>query len=119
MANKMRGEATIKVDDRELTLRLDFNTFCDIETSTGLDIQQLGPALSKNPSATVLRALVCACLQHHHPGTTERQAGEILSIVDHEEIGEVLGKLFEAAMPAPDPRNGAPRAETRRGAGKR
>jgi len=117
MANPLRGEAVIEVEGERMTLLLDFNTFCEIEAETGLGINQLGPALNDNPTFALLRTVFWACLQEHHPSTTEKETGRILSAIGIEETSEALTRLFIAVMPKAD--ENPPKAPTKKKAARR
>jgi hypothetical protein len=101
MANRFFGEASVEVDGRTWTARLDFNALCDYEDATGRDAMadfesfEAGKVRPK-----VLRDITRALLIHHHPEVTAREAGEIMS-----KAPELLERTFAAAMPEAEPGN--------------
>lgn len=107
MANPLRGEAVCKAGDATYTLRFDANVFCELEDATGMGFTALFGALQSEPSFILLRQVFCAGLQHHHPGTTLKQAGDIMSDAGMPEINSVLTRVFKAILPPPDDGAGA------------
>jgi hypothetical protein len=106
MGNPLRGEATFRAGDREFTLVANVNSFCELEEETGLDLNTLLAELQDRPRLTMLRSVFCAFLQEKHPGTTKREAGDILSDAGDEVASEALGRAIVQAMP-PVKRGGA------------
>lgn len=119
MANELFGEASVKIGDKEFTLRLDLNTLIDIQGVTGLKPDQLQAALSKDPPLDLVRAVFWACLQEFHPEVTQRGAGTLMSKAG-DAIGDVMNRVFKAAMPDADPQPSPMQpAKRRAGAGNR
>jgi hypothetical protein len=97
MANRLLGEASARAAGRIWTLRLDFNALCAFEDATGVSAFDLLSRLEADPAslgARQVRALVHACMLHHHPAAQPSDAGEILS-----EDFTVLQRLAGAALP--------------------
>lgn len=99
MANPLRGEASFKAGDAEMTLVFSINAFCELEADTGLGVNEVIEQVQGNPSFTLLRSIFCAGLQAKHPGTTKLEAGEIMSDAGIEEMTDALRRALQAAMP--------------------
>lgn len=99
MANPLRGEATFKAGEVERTIVLDVNAFVEIEEDTGLGVNDLIMEMQGSPSFKLLRSIFCAGLQEKHPGTTAKEAGNIMSAAGIEEMTRALRTAIQAAMP--------------------
>ena len=116
MANKYRGEVTIRLD-RTRTLKLDFNAFADFQTEAKTSLQSVFLRLSQistlaTSSAertaklldilgeSTLRIMLWAALRHDDEELTIRQAGELIEHADGdtspERFNYVLTKISEA-----------------------
>ena len=73
MANRFLGEVDVAVGDKRWRLRLDFNTMIEFEDMTGKDAMSSFEAMEKG-EATLrdMRAMVHACMLHHHADATAR-----------------------------------------------
>jgi hypothetical protein len=98
--NPLRGEAPFKAGASKFTLLFDINVFCELEDETGLDLPALMEAIGNRPSFKLLRSIFCAGLQEHHPGTSIKEAGNIMSDAGMEGIKDALQRAMQAAMPA-------------------
>ena len=99
MSNPLRGEATLKAGDVERTIVFDVNAFCELEAATGLGVNELVETMQGSPSFTLLRQIFTAGLQAKHPGTTARDAGQIMSDAGLDQMTEALNKAMSAALP--------------------
>jgi hypothetical protein len=97
--NPLRGEASFKAGDAEKTLVFDINVFCELEEETGLGVNELIEQMQGSPSFSLLRSIFCAGLQPKHPGTTKKEAGDIMSDAGLDEMTAALRKAIQAAMP--------------------
>ncbi|BBD01838.1 hypothetical protein [Sphingobium sp. YG1] len=100
MANPLRGEAAFKAGGASFTLVFDINTFCELEEETGLGVAELVEKIQEQPSFTLLRSIFCAGLQAHHPKTSIKEAGEIMSDAGLDVMKDALARALKAAMPA-------------------
>lgn len=121
MANALKGEAGLALHDgRQLTLRYDFDAFCEIEDIAGMTMGDVMEKLGTNPPLKVARAVLAGGLKHHHPELTLSDVGEIIV-----ENADVIAGAMQKAMTSATGRPGAaaaagpPKAPRRRGTGTR
>jgi hypothetical protein len=99
MANPLRGEASFKAGDQSYTLAYDINALCEAEDASGLPIGELLGHLETGASLKVLRAVIWAGLQRHHPcGLIE--AGEIIAAATTKIAADAMRKALAGAFPA-------------------
>jgi len=98
MANKFLGEVTAECDGKTFTLRCDFNAMCWFEEATGENALKVFEDFEGGGiSASMMRKMMLAFLQRHHPDATIEDAGDIMSVdVDS------LARLMQAATPTPE-----------------
>lgn len=97
MANRFLGEATVKMDGEEYTLRCDFNAMCFFEDATGKDALATFEAYEGgNVSTRDMRHMMHAFLAKHHPDASLDLAGDILS-----SDLDALARVVQAASPEP------------------
>lgn len=101
--NPLRGEAAFRVGAETWKLLIDVNAFCEIEADTGLGVNALIQEIQKNPSFTTVRAVICGMLQANHPGTTKKQAGDLISNAGFEVAMAAMVKAIKQAMPEAKP----------------
>jgi hypothetical protein len=99
MANPLRGEASFQAGASTFTLVFDVNAFCELEEETGLGVTELIEQIQDRPSFKLLRSIFCAGLQTHHPKTSIKETGEIMSDAGLDVIKDGLQKALQAAMP--------------------
>jgi len=98
MANKFLGEVTAEGDGKTFTLRCDFNAMCWFEEATGENALKVFEDFEGvGISASMMRKMMLAFLQHHHPDATANDAGNILSADVN-----ALARLMQAATPTPE-----------------
>lgn len=117
MANPLRGEASFKAGDVDMTLTVNVNVLCEVEEQTGLGINDLVAEIQASPKLTLVRSFFCAALQPKHPGTTIVQTGEIMADAGMETITEALQRAIMQAMPPPKKAGLENPPKRRRGAG--
>lgn len=102
MANAERGEVSVDVGGRSLTLKIGTNAMCEIEAATGKTITEIGRLLGSEETASIelMRVVFWGALQHHHEGLTLKDAGNLIDEIGPSEIGPLIGRAFEAAFPA-------------------
>jgi hypothetical protein len=90
-ANPMRGEALLKVGDRELKIVLDANAFCIFEETFGEDTDAMLERVKRDRwGMRMLRSLLHAGLSHLDEPPHLFRCGEI--------IGEVRAVAVKAAL---------------------
>ena len=105
MANPARGEARIRVGDRDFTLAYDLNSLCEVELLLNRSLQSILERLAQ-PRLRDMRALLWAGLRRHHPMTVT-EAGDLLGEVlrsgadDMAALGQQLSEGIAAAFPPP------------------
>lgn len=106
MANQLKGEVTAEAMGASYRLVLDFNALCEFEDATGLDPGDTIDALAKGEKVkaklTTIRQLIRAALLRHHPETTVRDAGDLITADP-----SVLRRCLQAAMARGDEPGGA------------
>lgn len=100
MPNPLRGQASFRAGEATFTLVFDINVFCELEAETGLGVTQLVEQVQEQPSFRLLRSIFCAGLQTHHPRTSIKEAGEIMSDAGLDVMKDALARALKAAMPA-------------------
>lgn len=104
MANKEQGHITIKAGDQKYTLVLDMDAMVALEEHFSTPTHdatwdEIGEKV-KRGSVRIVRALMWAMLQRHHPGVTLVEAGHII-----DEAGGIakLGAVMTAATRSMQP----------------
>lgn len=101
MANPHRGQVPLVAGDTTYTLCLSTNALCELEDITGETVTQVTEKLNgAGASMKLIRALVWAGLQDHHPDVDVKAAGKIISQAGMVACMEAIGKAFELALPA-------------------
>ena len=122
MANRLRGEAPLKVGSRELVLVFDVNAMCEVEQLLDMPTERILLALVRSPPLNITRALLWGGLRRRHPECDLLAAGDLI-----EEMGGsaaallAIGAALEASFPEP-PKDGdevGPRKGASGGTGRR
>lgn len=105
MANPHRGQVTLKAGEQTYTLSLSVNALCALEDHLGrpifmviLDMEAMG----KNPLTLrigLVRSVLWATLQDHHPDTDIDAAGEIIAAASVEDVMRAVMVAVASAMP--------------------
>ena len=109
MANPERGEYSFDANGKTWKLKGDVNAMCAIEGVTGRHINDVLARLQNQAllTLTLARAVVWAALQHHHPDTTIKDAGDLMQALGADEAMAFAVKAVVAAFPKaaeePDP----------------
>jgi len=99
MANPHRGEVSLKAGDTTYTLSLSANAICELEDHTGRDIGDIASSLNGNVAMKLVRALVWAALQDHHPDMDIKGAGRVITEAGMPACMEAIGVAFQRAFP--------------------
>ncbi|MGY9046062.1 hypothetical protein P775_14255 [Puniceibacterium antarcticum] len=95
MANRFKGEVTVKAEGAEYTLRMDFNALAEFESLTGMNgLDWAQNAETGDASVRDIITMMQCCLLRHHPEASRRDAGDIIS----EDTGALM-RLFQASAP--------------------
>jgi hypothetical protein len=106
MANKHRGEVSIKLDKMR-KLRLDFNAFAELEEIHGVSMDDIEEIAKKHPVST-MRKIIHVALLHEMPDLTLREAGDLISQYSSiEEIAEKMKEAMEASFGTNKPQKNA------------
>ncbi|HRY04517.1 MAG TPA: hypothetical protein P5256_15410 [Beijerinckiaceae bacterium] len=101
MTNTQTGAVTVQAQGKQYTLKFSINALCALEAELGagdaMDLQQI---IGERPSITVLRTLMWAGLQEHHPGTSKDDAGRIMDLVGLVPSTEAVTTALVASMNA-------------------
>lgn len=109
MANRFKGEATVKLDGKTYTLRCDFNAMAAFEEETGKASMEVFEEFESGKiSVKDMLAMMLAFMLHHHPDSTSSDAGDLLS----EDI-DALKRVVQAASPTAKEVGGAGKRKAR------
>lgn len=101
MANPHRGQVSLVAGDATYKLCFSANALCELEDLTGETVGAITEKLNgAGASMTLIRALVWAALQDHHPEVDIKAAGNIITLAGMAACMEAIGKAFELAFPA-------------------
>lgn len=100
MANKFKGDVSFDAGGRSFTMRFSANALCELEDATGMGINALLTVLADPAKMRLkmVRAVLWAGLQDHHPDVTLHQAGEIITDLSLTKAMDLAGKSFELAF---------------------
>ena len=119
-ANAQKGEASIRVGEREYTLAFNINAMCEVEYILDLSTDQILRALAKSPPLHIVRALLWGGLRQHHADVDLIGAGDLIEDMGGpglalDGIGKALVSAFPDAKDEPaNPQKGAPAGNGRR-----
>jgi len=99
MGNPLKGEVGFEAGAASFTLVYNIDALCTLEDRLDLSVAEIGERMGKTMRLGFLRAVFHAGLRAHHPEVTERQAGELISVVGLAETGDLIGKAFTLAFP--------------------
>ena len=89
-----------KLGEKEYELKLDMNTFCELEEVYG-DLNQAFEDLQKMKIKAV-RALVYAAVKVEDDSVTLKGIGSLLGLNDLEALGKVISEAMDTALPEPE-----------------
>lgn len=118
MANKARGEASIRLGNKRYTLRPTLTAYCDLEDLVEKD-HAVVMAEAARGSARATRALIWSYLQACHADeiATVEDASALIDKIGLEKVTEVLKVLEEANAPDASETSADPPAGRAGGAG--
>ena len=97
-ANELKNRGIkFQLGPSEHELRLDMNTFCELEEIYG-DLNAAFEDLQKM-KIKAIRALIYASIKVDNDSITLKEVGRLLEISDLEKLGEAINKALEIAMP--------------------
>lgn len=104
MANRLKGEAELKVKDKTYIVRLNFNVIIDIEDQLGLPIIEVfetirAGATGKGVMKTV-RTVIWCMLRDAQKDITQEQAGALIWEASMNHVLDVITEAANSAMPA-------------------
>lgn len=102
MANPHKGEVELKAGDETYILRYSIDAICSLEDrlDKGFPVIAIEMSSAATMRLTVVREVLLAGLQEHHPDITLKQAGELIVTAGGAMV--VMGKVnqaFAAAFP--------------------
>lgn len=104
MANLHRGEATVRIGEREFRFVFTIAAICEIEGVERLPIGMVMEKLQRGFVSTIC-VLVWAGLREHHPEVTLAQARDLtvdlIAEIGAHRAGDLIGEAVAAAFPAP------------------
>lgn len=101
MANPIKGEVLVVVEDGQYTLAYTLGACAAIEGQfAGRKLQDiLGDLEGDNPKIGVMQVVIWAGLQKHHGDVTLKGAGDLVALHEMSIWGDALGKAFGLAQP--------------------
>lgn len=105
MANPHKGEVAFEADGATYTLCFSIDALCSLEEATGKGIIAISNELSDADrlSLSMIRNVLWAGLQAHHPKIDLKKAGElIISAGGLPTMIGVISKAFAQAFPEPE-----------------
>lgn len=96
MANPHKGDVELKAGDATYVLRYSIDAICSLEDRLDKGFPVIAVEMSSQATMrlSVVREVLLAGLQEHHPEITLKQAGELLVTAGGAAV--VLGKVNEA-----------------------
>jgi hypothetical protein len=100
VANRFKGDVSFDAGGKSYTMRFSANALCELEDATGMGINALLTILADPAKMRLkmVRAVLWAGLQDHHPDVTLHQAGEIITDLSLTKAMDLAGKSFELAF---------------------
>lgn len=122
MANKNKGQVSVKFAGKTIKLKLTFNGICELEDLHNSDIASITTRLSENAEAGKiafkdLRAILWASMLDQLPDASIPDAGELAHSLGQEKLGETVNAVMMNSGLFGDPDDKADAGETQ-GAGK-
>lgn len=114
--NPLRGESALEAGGKTYKLVFDINSLCTAEEELGMDVDMLLVKYASGTSTRLVRGLIWAALQKHHPCSVD-EAGDIISEVGFQESKQALEKAMVVAMPPKEVEQKNPRKRTKAGSG--
>lgn len=92
MANRERGEVTLRVGERDLILRLTTNSCCELESRSGKSFEEWNALWSKDSRMVAFRWMVWAGLQDQHAdlAATPEDVGRLIDACDQASLMRVM-----------------------------
>ena len=102
MANRERGEVTLRAGGTSYVMRFGINEMCDLEDEFGRSINEIVAMLGRTEDFRIshMRALVAAGLRGALPDMDAAQAGEIMNEAGMTVVSEAVQDAFNLAFPA-------------------
>lgn len=103
MANKQRGEVSLKAGAETYVLRLTFNGICELEQVLDMHSSEID-VLVRNPTtvrSAHWRALLWGCLRDRHSDVDLEGAGEIIDRAGAEEAIKAIYAALRESQPEP------------------
>ncbi len=104
MANRERGQVTLKATDKDYRLSFSINAMCELEDHFGEPITMIADRMkdAAKVNAKTFRVLLWAALLDNQPDITLGEAGAIRAPGGVNEIIGKIGEAFQAAFPPAD-----------------
>lgn len=99
MANPIKGEVDLTIDGKTYTIKLGRNALASVEGLLGKGFPEIAQALSSDPQIAVMRAILWAGLQRHHPDIDLFGAGDLMDEAGDDLITEKIGEALRITFP--------------------
>jgi hypothetical protein len=102
MANKLKGQRSVEINDQRYTIHFDFNALAELEEESGMDTSEVMQSLAKMQeenriSIRFLRTLTWAGLIRHH-NLSIKDVGELMSQAEITKLLPAVGEAFATSM---------------------
>lgn len=98
MTNGVKGEVSLAAGGETYRMQFSVNGLVALEDALGVGVTDLG-AQMQAPRIRVLRTLVWAALQEHHPDVDEAEAGRIMTAAGGLAVTPKILEAFRLAFP--------------------
>ena len=116
LANPIRGQVGFEADGESFLLSYSVNALVTLENELGMKVAEIGATLFSDGAALgSVRTVFWAGLLDHQPQVTETAAGLMMSALGLDKAGELVGRAFIGAFPAPEA--GKTKADPRKAGG--
>jgi hypothetical protein len=100
MTNKLKGEVTVTIGDRDLIVVYSTDALIELETRFGKGVQEIGQMLIDSLRVSDMRTIFRAGLIEYQPEITEQEAGRLMSQMGLLQVGELVTEAFGLAFDA-------------------
>ena len=94
---------TFAAQGKTLRLRFGINALCELEEQHDIGMAEIGAKLQDKPRLGFLRSVFAIGLRDEQPDMTDAEAGEIMTDIGMDQVGDLLGKALTAAFPTAKP----------------
>ncbi|HKQ02634.1 MAG TPA: hypothetical protein VJ735_20115 [Actinomycetes bacterium] len=104
MGNALRGEVDFEAEGQRYTLRLGCNELAQLMDMWGIAPENgfdMVERLKRLRSPHILRDVVFQGLRKHQPTITLDAAGDVITVLGYDEMGDLIARALNRGMPPP------------------